>query len=244
MNKNIDYYRILCVGRDCTIRDIKKAYRELSKTHHPEKGGNPESFAIILEAYNVLNDEVVKKEYDLVSPYGKNYDKFSSLLTDDTLDSYSNYNHEAFKKAKDAEKLNIVKYVDDTFDGKITFERYVMCKTCNGTGKDFDSKMEILDFNGEVKAVFDGYEGCDFCEGTGKDFNTKKECRFCFGAGKIGEKDCETCDGTKRILGSQTLKGIKLSNSGIQTVVKFMGNVSKNIPGKVGDLILIKKETS
>lgn len=244
MNKNINYYRILSVSKDCTSKDIKKSYRELSKTHHPEMGGDIDTFNVILEAYEVLIDDEKKSSYDKLSEYGKNYDKYSELLSDDILSSYGNFNHENHKKAKDEEQLNIVYYADDNFNGKITYNRYVICKTCNGTGKDFESKLEIRDNDGNIKATFDGYDGCDFCEGTGKDFNTKKECRFCFGAGKIGETQCSTCNGDKRMLGKQSLNGIKLNTDELHTVVKFMGNVSKHIPGKVGNLIIIKKETS
>lgn len=36
-SKNKDYYKILGVSRDATNRQIKSAYRKLSKQHHPDK---------------------------------------------------------------------------------------------------------------------------------------------------------------------------------------------------------------
>lgn len=241
MNRNIDYYRVLGLSNTSSDKAIRKAYRELSKIYHPDRGGDVESFGVIKEAYDTLSGED-KVKYDRLSVYGKNYDRLSEMLSNDIDKVMSEYNHTEYKKVRDSERLNVVEYVDDTFDGTIAYNRYVMCKTCGGTGKDFDSTLEITDSNGKVIATYDGYDGCDFCEGTGKDSRSGGECRFCFGAGKVGESNCSDCNGDKRILGKQRLSNIKLSTDEIRTVVKCMGNSSKLMPGKVGDLIIIKKD--
>lgn len=57
-------YEILEVEENATTKEIKKAYRSLSKIHHPDKGGDEEEFKKISEAYNILSDEKLREAYD------------------------------------------------------------------------------------------------------------------------------------------------------------------------------------
>lgn len=59
-----DYYDILGVSRDATPDDIKKAYRKLAMKEHPDKGGDPERFKKISEAYEILSDDQKRSQYD------------------------------------------------------------------------------------------------------------------------------------------------------------------------------------
>jgi molecular chaperone DnaJ len=63
-----DYYKSLGVSKDASHADIKKAYRKLARTYHPDanKGdsASEEKFKEISEAYDVLSDETKRKEYD------------------------------------------------------------------------------------------------------------------------------------------------------------------------------------
>ena len=49
-----DPYQILKVHASSTIEDIKKAYRELVKIHHPDKGGDPKIMLEINAAWEIL----------------------------------------------------------------------------------------------------------------------------------------------------------------------------------------------
>jgi DnaJ-class molecular chaperone len=49
-----NYYRILGIEKDATADEIKAAYRKLASKHHPDKGGDAETFKEISEAYESL----------------------------------------------------------------------------------------------------------------------------------------------------------------------------------------------
>ncbi|MDO4590591.1 MAG: DnaJ C-terminal domain-containing protein [Slackia sp.] len=59
-----DYYKTLGVSKSATAEEIKKAYRKLARTHHPDAGGDEAKFKEINEAYEVLGDEKKRKLYD------------------------------------------------------------------------------------------------------------------------------------------------------------------------------------
>jgi len=62
--KDIDtegLYKALGLPKTCTDSDIKKAWRNLAKTHHPDKGGSEEKFKELSKAYEILSDPEKKK---------------------------------------------------------------------------------------------------------------------------------------------------------------------------------------
>ncbi len=59
-----DYYKALGVSRTATTDEIKKAFRKLARTHHPDAGGDEAKFKEINEAYEVLSDDKKRKLYD------------------------------------------------------------------------------------------------------------------------------------------------------------------------------------
>ena len=63
-SKAKDYYKTLGIARDADERTIKKAYRQLAREHHPDKGGSQEKMAEINEAFGVLSDPELRARYD------------------------------------------------------------------------------------------------------------------------------------------------------------------------------------
>ena len=66
-----DYYKVLGVSDKATDKEIKAAYRKLSKQYHPDAaGGNEERFKEISAAFDVIGDAEKRKEYDEVRRLG------------------------------------------------------------------------------------------------------------------------------------------------------------------------------
>lgn len=64
----MDYYSILGVNKNATAEEIRKAYRDKAKAHHPDRGGDPEVFKKVNEAYETLSNQEKKAEYDNPQP--------------------------------------------------------------------------------------------------------------------------------------------------------------------------------
>lgn len=234
MNVNKNYYATLGVANGSDEKTIKKAYYKLSFQHHPDKGGDPAVFAEMTEAYDVLCSER-RSDYDRKSKFGNAYNEYYEFF-DINVDFDYDLEKQRMDRFKRDEVLDIYINVGDDFNGVVEYERWVRCKTCDGTGKDMSSKIVIRDNDGNVLKVFDGEDGCDFCDGTGKYMGL--DCHFCDGKGKVGLNQCKTCGGEKRILGKQKLSKVKLT--GEITKIEAMGHLSKTEVGRVGYLVIKK----
>ena len=69
-----DFYRILGVSKDVDDAELKKTYRKLARTHHPDSNQGDAAaeakFKEISEAYSVLSDPEQRKEYDQIRAMG------------------------------------------------------------------------------------------------------------------------------------------------------------------------------
>ena len=95
-----NYYQILGIGRDAAASEIKQAFRKLAKRYHPDKlhiNFSPDEvahakqmFREVCNAYDVLQDETRKSDYDRIlqniehqkKSYRSYFDRLSRLNQD------------------------------------------------------------------------------------------------------------------------------------------------------------------
>jgi len=91
----MDYYKLLNVNKEASDSEIKKSYRKLAKENHPDKGGDPEKFKQIAEAYEVLSNKDKRTQYDTFGKFDGSvninpFEIFESMFRDIGLDGSTN----------------------------------------------------------------------------------------------------------------------------------------------------------
>lgn len=61
---SFDPYRQLGVAQNATAAAIKAAYRNAVQTAHPDRGGDPAMFILIVKAFGLLSDPQARRLYD------------------------------------------------------------------------------------------------------------------------------------------------------------------------------------
>ena len=193
-----DYYSVLGVSKDSSIDEIKKSYKKLALKHHPDRGGDPETFKKINEAHDVLSDANKKQKYDMGGDdiniddiFGRHQSPFSPFMNaffrQDMYPQNKRSNIRIEKKVKVTleEAYNgCDKVIEISIDDKCK-ACDISCPTCKGKGmveKLFTQKQGFTIFT--QKQIVK----CDVCNGTGSLQNKKKD------------SVCEVCNGTKKIL--------------------------------------------
>jgi curved DNA-binding protein len=67
-----NYYDVLGVDEKATSAEITKAFKNLAKTHHPDRGGDEAKFKEINEAHDTLKSSQKRHDYDTMRKFGTN----------------------------------------------------------------------------------------------------------------------------------------------------------------------------
>ncbi len=235
-----DYYKILGVDRNATQEEIKKAFRAKAHEYHPDKGGDPEKFKEVNEAYQVLGDEKKRAQYDRFGSAFEQAQAGGGFSGFNGFRDFSNF----------AEGFNVdFEDVGDIFSGFgdiFGFSRPKRRRARARRGRDLEITL-TLDFK---EAIF-GVEKeinlrklvpCSVCAGRGIAPGAKIEtCRVCGGSGRVTkvqqtilgnmqiQMTCEACGGEGKTYSE------KCSACGGRGVVLETVNLKIKIPAGVND---------
>lgn len=198
-----DYYSLLGVSKDSSIDEIKKSYKKLALKHHPDRGGDPETFKKINEAHDVLSDPTKRQKYDiggddldlndLFSGMGRGDSPFSPFMGSFFRTNMFHPNHPRQSHIKIEKQIHVS--LKDAYHGCDKLVEVVIedkckacdhsCSSCNGRGL-----VEKVITQRQGFAIFTQKQliKCEKCNGSGSTPN------------KSDNNTCDVCNGTKKII--------------------------------------------
>src|ERR671912_592750 len=182
-----DYYRVLGVSDTASQKDIKSAYRKLSREYHPD--ANPgdtaaeERFKEVSAAYDVVGDAEKRKEYDEVRKLGPMGGMFGGAGGPGGAGAGTGPH-----RGQDLEaELHLA--FEDAVHGLTTtihLTSEAACSTCHGTGAKPGTTPQTCPRCGG-RGVLDDNQGF---------FSFSSPCPQCAGRGYTIDEPCPTCRGT------------------------------------------------
>jgi len=173
------FYELLGVDKNASSDQIKKAYRKLAVKLHPDKGGDPEKFKEIQQAFDVLGDERKKDIYDKYGEEGLEQGGGGDGPGDifDVLSGRQRQRKSGVKKGENmvhplkvtleqimkgsARTLRLTRKVIDQQKGVET------CSSCGGRG----AKIQTIRMGPMIQQV---QKPCDVCGGNGVNYRQVK----------------------------------------------------------------------
>ena len=124
----MDYYSILGVPKDASDTDIKKAYKQKSMQHHPDRGGNEAKFKEINEAYSTLKDPHKRAMYDHQQTAGKGGFDFNTSNMGGFEDIFAHAFGQGFRRPQSARnpdiRIKVHITLQDVYNGKSIIVAY------------------------------------------------------------------------------------------------------------------------
>ncbi|KAL9835433.1 dnaJ homolog subfamily A member 3, mitochondrial isoform 1-T1 [Geothlypis trichas] len=207
-----DYYQVLGVPRTATQKEIKKAYYQLAKKYHPDTNKDDpkakEKFSQLAEAYEVLSDEVKRKQYDA---YG------TASFEAGAAGAGAGAGRQYWSSGPSIDPEELFRKIFGEFSGspfgdfQSVFDQpqeYIMDLTFTQAAKGVNKEIVVNIQDSCVRCDGKGHEPgtkaqrCHYCNGTGMEtmntgpFVMRSTCRRCGGRGSIITTPCVVCRGT------------------------------------------------
>ena len=239
MSSKRDYYEVLGVGRSASADEIKKAYRQLARTYHPDVNKEPEAegrFKEINEAYEVLSDQQKRATYDRYGHAGMQnmggFEGFGGFR--DPFEIFEEIFGASFGMGSQRTRRGPRRGADLRYDLEIKFEEAVfggdkeievprqqVCPRCHGAGAEPGTSP--------IR--------CPDCNGTGEVrrqmgiFVNIVTCPRCQGEGEIVTTPCTQCRGRKRVVETRHLSVRVPAGVDDGTQIRLAGEGEEGVSG-------------
>jgi molecular chaperone DnaJ len=212
-----DYYEVLGVSQEASEAEIKKAYRRLARSHHPdanpEDAGAEERFKELTEAYEVLSNVEARRAYDTYGhqvprgsangyPGGEQFGGFQDIFDAFFGDSFggSFFGGQAARgpsRGADAEVEVEVSLREAAYgaDREINVQVVKNCEVCDGVGGTESHTCGTCGGAGVVRTVRQSILG---------QMVSTQACSACGSRGRIIDVTCDNCRGGGRVSDLQT----------------------------------------
>lgn len=243
---------MLGVSKGASDKDLRKAYRSLSKKYHPDKNPDNEEaqakFVEVSDAYDILSNEESRKIYDTrghagIEQWRKNqngpgrgggnpFDIFSRFFGGGG-GPFGGSNKGPNLEVRLAVPLREF-YTGVTRD--FTMDKEVICDQCHGSGSD-DGKMDTC---GQCGGAGQVVQKLNLAPGIFQ--QVAQPCGACRGRGQVIKRPCRTCGGHKvvRQVEQQTLHVERGMPRGNRIIYENEANESPD--QEPGDMILTLME--
>jgi len=249
-------YEDLGLSKGADSQEIRRAYLKLSKTEHPDKGGDEERFKKIQTAYEVLSDDEKRGFYDQTGQIpGQEVQQqqqshggmpFPFEMFGGMFGGFGGFGgmgggprRTQQKRPKAPPKIQEIGLtLHDYFFGKkiqLQFGRQKFCDQCKGEGAESFDQCTTCNGLGMRQQII--------MIGPGMQAMTQGPCGPCAGEGKIAKGQCAKCKGSKfvsqeKILNITIEPGMKSGD-----VMKFPGECSDHHDyEEAGDVHIVMRD--
>jgi molecular chaperone DnaJ len=211
-----DYYEVLGVSREASEAEIKKSYRRLARSHHPDANpddnGAEDRFKELTEAYEVLSNPEARRAYDTYGhqvprgggaggypgggeTFGGFEDIFEAFFGDRFSGGGSFFGSAAPQgpaRGGDAEVQVEVSLREAAFgaDRDVNVQVVSNCGVCDGVGGTESHTCPTCNGVGSVRTIRESILG---------QMVTTGRCSTCGGRGRVIDVVCDNCRGSGRV---------------------------------------------